>query len=277
MRAQGQGWLQRLEELHLSGPFRVVAILLAAWVVTLLLKLVVKRVLRRTFELPGVDKTRADARQRAVTAALRSALVGVVWALAAITVVSEFGVNIGAFVATATVIGGAVAFGAQQLMRDLIAGFFVLVEDQYGVGDEIDLGLASGTVERMSLRSVRLRDSVGGVWYVPHGGVARVGNLSKASAAAVDLEVARACRRTELDAVAADLCAALAADPQVDGMLAAEPQAVGIIDVRDDRLIYRLRVATYPGRHALVTRRWRLLVLDAFDDGRLAAPAPKVL
>lgn len=277
MRVRGPSWLRRLEELHLSGPLRVVAILLAAWLVTLLLKLVVKRVLRRTFELPGVDKTRADARQRAVTAALRSALVGVVWALAAITVVSEFGVNIGAFVATATVIGGAVAFGAQQLMRDLIAGFFVLVEDQYGVGDEIDLGLASGTVERMSLRSVRLRDSVGGVWYVPHGGVARVGNLSKASAAAMDLEVARSCRRAELDAVAEDLCAALAADPEVAGMLAAEPQAIGIIDVRDDRLVYRLRVATHPGRHALVTRRWRMLALDAFDDGRLPAPAPKAL
>ena len=133
---------------------------------------------------------RAGARQRALTSALRSALLGLVWAAAVITIISEVGVNIGAFVATATVVGGAVAFGAQTLVRDLIAGFFVLAEDQYGAGDIVDVGLASGVVEQITLRSVRLRDSEGQIWYVPHGGVSRVGNLSKATSVLLDVEVA---------------------------------------------------------------------------------------
>ena len=112
--------------------------------------------------------------------ALRSAIVGVVWATATITVVSELGINIGAFVATATVVGGAVAFGAQQLMRDLIAGFFVLAEDQFGVGDNVDMGIAVGVVEGITLRVTRLRDKDGVVWHVPNCAVVRVANLSQA-------------------------------------------------------------------------------------------------
>ena len=102
-------------------------------------------------------------------------------------------------VSGATVYTGAEKASDRQAARlaenenraDVIAGMFVLAEDQYGVGDEVDLGIASGTVERISLRAVRIRDGVGGVWFVPHGGVARVGNLSKSPAAVLDLVVAR--------------------------------------------------------------------------------------
>ena len=250
----------------------MVLIVVVAAVATFVTKRVVRRALRRTFALAGVDPSRAEARQRAVSAALRSAIVGVIWAIAVITVISEFGVNIGAFVATATVIGGAIAFGAQQLLRDLIAGFFVLAEDQYGVGDEVDLGHATGRVERITLRMVRLRDPVGAVWYVPHGGVSRVANLSKSSAAAIDIDVSRSMSRTALDEVAAELCAELAADAEVGPLLAGAPQAVGIVEVRDDRFVFRLKAGTVAGAHDTVRARWRQMVLDSFDDGRLRAP-----
>ncbi len=250
----------------------MVLIIVLAWVATVVSRRVVRRVLRRTFALAGVDPIRAEARQRAVSAALRSAIVGVIWAIAVITVISEFGVNIGAFVATATVVGGAIAFGAQQLLRDLIAGFFVLAEDQYGVGDEVDLGHAAGRVERITLRAVRLRDAVGAVWYVPHGGVARVANLSKSSAAALDIEVSRSMSRAALDEAAEELCAELAADASVASLLSGVPQPVGIVDVRDDRFVYRVKAGTVPGAHDTVTAQWRRLMLDAFDDGRLRAP-----
>lgn len=271
-----QDWIERLDELHLLTPIRVVVMVVVAWVATRLLRAAVARVLHRTLAVPGLlsrnDRSRVEARQKALVAALRSAIVGVVWTVATVTVLSEFGVNIGAFVATATVIGGAIAFGAQQLMRDLIAGFFVLAEDQFGVGDEVDLGIASGTVERISLRSVRVRDGLGGVWYVPHGGVARVANLSKEAAAVLDIEVARTTPLADLEAQGAALCAALVGDASLDGRLVGEPNVVGLVDVRDDRIVYRLVARTQPGAQHEVRRRWRMMVLEAFAAGRLSRP-----
>src|SRR5258706_10743448 len=105
--------------------------------------------------------------------------------MALLAIISELGVNLGAFVAAATIIGGALAFGAQTIVRDFLAGIFVLVEDQYGVGDIVDLGLASGQVERVTLRSTRLRDDEGRVWHVPNGQVVRAGNLSQEGGQAV--------------------------------------------------------------------------------------------
>jgi moderate conductance mechanosensitive channel len=266
-------WVLQLQEWHLWVPLRIALSLLVAYVLTLLVQRAIRRFVKRTIELPGIDKARAEGRQRALAGAMRGALIGVIWTVSIITIIGELGINIGAFVATATVVGGAVAFGAQQLVRDVISGLFVLSEDQYGVGDVVDVGHAVGTVERITLRSVRLRDGLGGIWHVPHGGVLRVANLSKAPMAVLDIEVSRATTLTELDREGAALCAALAADAEVVGKLAGEPTAVGVTNATDDRYVYRLTVVTVPGAHDAVRRRWRRLALEAFEAGQLAAPS----
>ena len=176
--------------------------------------------------------------------------------------------------AVATVIGGAVGFGAQMLVRDVIAGFFVLADDQFGPGDEVDLGHARGIVERVTLRSARVRDGEGTIWYVPHGNVARVGNASKSATGPLDVEVDRSMDATVVTSVVTALAQQLAADPNVTPMLAGEPRVVGIMDIRDDRLVFRVRVPTQPGRLDEVRRAWRLLVLAAFANGDLVVPAP---
>jgi moderate conductance mechanosensitive channel len=155
----------------------------------------------------------------------------------------------------------------------LLAGMFVLAEDQYGVGDQVDLGHAAGTVEKITLRSVRVRDGLGGVWFVPHGGVARVANMSKESLAVLEVEVARSTSLDALDAEAAALCATLAADADAGPMLAGTPEVVGVVKVTDDRLVCRISVATLPGQQDAVRRRWRLLALRAFEAGTLVAPS----
>jgi small conductance mechanosensitive channel len=243
-----------------------------AVVLTIVLRSVVARLLRRTLDLAGSDRVRADARQRALASALRSAFVGVVWATAIITVVSELGVNIGGVVATATVIGGAVAFGAQTLIRDVIAGFFVLAEDQYGVGDQVDLGHASGEVERITLRAARLRDGEGRVWHVAHGNVVRVANLSKSSQALLDLEVAGDSDLATVGEIATRLAGQLRQHPMVGAVLTAEPRIDGLVDVREDRLIFRVVAPTLPGRREDVRRVWRLLAFEAFREGELRHP-----
>jgi len=270
-------WVARLDELHLLTPLRVLLIVLVAVILTAALQRVVNRLLRRTFGLAQrfdrEDGIRLEARQQALASSLRSALVGVVWAIAVITVIGEFDVNIGAFVATATVIGGAVGFGAQTLIRDVIAGFFVLAEDQYGVGDEVDLGHASGAVERITLRTARLRDGDGRIWHVPHGNVVRVANLSKSAQAAISLEVARSMPIDRLTEVAEGLCDELADDPVASPLLAGRPRAVGLTEVRDDRLLFRLVVPTVQGQNDAVRRVWRQHALAAFGDGRLSPPS----
>jgi small conductance mechanosensitive channel len=266
-------WVVKLQNSHLWIPVRIALALLMAYLLTLLVQRAIRRFVKRTIELPGVDPARAEGRQRALAGALRGALIGVIWTVAVITIIGELGINIGAFVATATVVGGAVAFGAQQLVRDVISGLFVLSEDQYGVGDVVDVGHATGTVERITLRSVRVRDGIGGIWHVPHGGVLRVANLSKDSMAVLDLEVSRATPLATLDAEAQALCAALAADTEAAPNLVGEPRAVGVTTVTDDRLVYRLMVGTMAGTHDAVRRRWRRLALEAFEAGQLSAPS----
>ena len=251
---------------------RIVLIIIVAIVVAIVLRTVVTRLLGRTLGLPGGDRTRAEARQRALSSALRSAVVGVVWGTAVITIISELGVNIGGVIATATVIGGAIAFGAQTLIRDVIAGLFVLAEDQYGVGDNVDLGYATGEVERITLRSVRLRDGEGLVWHVAHGNVARVANLSKSSAVLLDLEVARDSDLGNVEEVVNRIGLQLRNDPVAGPTMTGNIIVVGLADVRDDRLIYRVSAPTLPGKRDEVRRVWRRLVLQAFVSCDLKPP-----
>ena len=199
-------------------------------------------------------------------------MVGVVWSTAVITIISELGVNIGGVIATATVIGGAVAFGAQTLIRDVIAGLFVLAEDQYGVGDSVDLGYASGVVERITLRSVRLRDGEGKVWHVAHGNVMCVANLSKSSTVLLDLELDRNSDLGVVEEVAKRLGVQLREHPSAGPVLTGAATVVGVTDVLDDRLVYRVTAPTLPGARDQVRRVWRVLALDAFRSGGLRAP-----
>ncbi len=177
------GWVERLRDLHLLTGLRILAILALAWLSVAVMGRLIERLLRglRVFRerapTTAGESARAEQRVRTVGIALRSAAFAVIWLIALITVLGEVHVNVGAFVATATIVGGALAFGAQQIVRDLLAGLFLLTEDQYGVGDVVDLGLASGVVERVTLRVTRVRDADGRVWYVPHGQIARVANF----------------------------------------------------------------------------------------------------
>lgn len=122
---------------------------------------------------------RTAARAATLGAVLRSLAGFVVWVLAGLTVLGEIGINLAPLVASAGIAGVAVGFGAQSLVKDFLAGLFILIEDQFGVGDLIDLGEATGTVEAVSLRTTRLRDAEGTTWHIPNGQIVRVGNMTQ--------------------------------------------------------------------------------------------------
>ena len=245
-----------LARLDLSRPWRIIGVLAGAIVLTFLVGFIVKRLMRR---LPAVRAgSRVDQRARTLSTVLRSAMVAVIWVVAVLTVLPELGVHLGAFVATATIIGGALAFGAQTLVRDVIAGFFVLAEDQYGVGDVVDVGHATGTVERVSLRSTRLRDSEGRVWWVPNGQIVRVANLTQEFAnAVIDLAFP----------LTADVGTVTSTVNEVVGPHGAA--VLGVQDLAEDRFVLRLVARTAPGQQFALRRTLRAALADAYRDGRL--------
>ena len=122
---------------------------------------------------------RASQRAKTLGTLFKSIATTIIWAVALMMLLGEFDVNLGPLIAGAGIIGVAVGFGAQSIVRDLLTGVFMLIEDQYGVGDVVDLGDAVGTVESVGLRTTRLRDISGTVWHVPNGAIARVGNMSQ--------------------------------------------------------------------------------------------------
>ena len=177
----------------LSAPLRIAIVLLVAWLTTRVLRRTVQRMVLRirdhgslsllgtTARLPVSEPTRMRRAQRAATVSsvLRNVVSIVVWSIAVLIVLGELGVNLAPIIAGAGVAGIAVAFGTQSIVRDYLAGLFVVLEDQYGVGDEIDTVQVKGTVEWVSLRMTRVRSADGVAWYIPNGEIKAVGNLSQ--------------------------------------------------------------------------------------------------
>jgi small-conductance mechanosensitive channel len=131
--------------------------------------------------VPGPQRTIARQKERARTlgSILRSTLNGTVWVIASAMLLSEFGLNLGPIIASAGVIGVALGLGAQTIVRDILAGIFMLVEDQYGVGDEIDVLEVKGIVETVGLRITTIRSTDGTLWYIRNGEILKIGNKSQ--------------------------------------------------------------------------------------------------
>ncbi|HZU72864.1 MAG TPA: mechanosensitive ion channel domain-containing protein [Acidimicrobiales bacterium] len=189
--------LARLADLIVTRPLKIVVVIGVALVAHLAARRAINRLVAG-MESPELHRLRLRRRrveghlpaprsaQRAATigSLLRSVASFSIWTIAVATLLGEIGISLGPLLAGAGIAGVAVGFGAQTLVKDFLTGLFMLVEDQYGVGDVIDTGLATGVVEGISLRITRLRDAEGTVWYVPHSSVQRVGRRTAAAPAA---------------------------------------------------------------------------------------------
>ena len=188
---------------------------------------------------------------------------------------STVGLDVRPFLASAGIAGLAIGFGAQNLVRDFLSGIFMLLEDQYGVGDVVDLGEAVGTIETVGLRVTTLRDVSGTLWYCRNGEIVRVGNMSQGYAVAVvDLPVAfgedidRACdvaQESVLDAVKSG---------GLEQDILEQPEMLGVQTVGANGVTLRVTVKVKPARQWAVQRALHRRVLDAFDDEHIRAPFP---
>ena len=168
----------------LSGaPLRIVIVLVAAWISYSIGHRAVDRAINKlaTADLkpgPGVAKRQAE-RARTTGSVLNSILKAVIWIIAIGMILGEFGFNLGPVIASAGVIGVAIGLGAQTLVRDILSGIFMLIEDQYGVGDQIKVLDIEGVVEKVGLRITTVRDKDDVLWYVRNGEILVIGNRSQ--------------------------------------------------------------------------------------------------
>ena len=214
-------------------------------------------------------------RARTIGSVLKSSVSAVVLSVALIMTLGELGLNLAPIIASAGIVGVAVGFGAQNLVKDFISGVFMLLEDQYGVGDVVDVGPATGTVESVGLRITTLRDISGTVWYVRNGTIARVGNSSQDHAVAVvDVPLAHSANLTQaldlMDSVATAACGEV---PLSEDVMAA-PAVLGVQKVAPEALTLRLTVKVRPGRQWATQRELQRRIMIAFDEAGIEPPVP---
>ena len=280
--ATAVGWLS-------EKPLQIAAILALAYLANRVIRSLIQRTGRRMAEnadrlggyVPDGLRTRevdgrAVARAATMSTIARSMATAVVSVVAAAWILAVLGVSLAAILASAGVLGVALGFGAQNVVRDVLAGWFILVEDRYGVGDVIDAGPpAVGTVERVTLRSTRLRDINGTVWHVANGEILRVGNKSQSwSRAVVDVVVAPDADLERARQILGDVGEELQADPEWTSLVSSAPNVLGVQRIDPTGVTLRVIIDTAPGEQFPVEREYRLRVLRAFDAGHVPLAAP---
>jgi small-conductance mechanosensitive channel len=231
--------------------------------------------LARTGEIPSLRRVQ---RAETVGALLASVASFGIWTLAGLMALGTLGLDLGPLIAGAGIVGVAVGFGSQNLVRDFISGIFMLMEDQYGVGDVVDAGPATGTVEGVGLRTTRLRDVNGTLWHIPNGEIRRVGNRSQGWARAlVDVEVAYSTDLDDATAVIEQVAHGLYSDEGWAPKLLEQPEVWGVEELGPDSIRVRLVAKTRPLEQWKVARELRARLKTAFDRAGIEVSAQKVL
>jgi small-conductance mechanosensitive channel len=224
-------------------------------------------------QLDTLVRSEAAKHRHAVAQVLTWVTVVLIYVVAAILVADRFGVPLAGLVAPATVAGVALGFGAQRIVQDILAGFFIITERQYGFGDLIrisQLGSAtgvSGTVEEVTLRITRIRSSNGEVVIVPNGQIVQVTNLSRDWArAVVDVPVPVSVDVTQVNDILREVGVEAYSDEELRPLLLDSPTVMGVESLEMDQLKVRLVARTLPGKQFDVTRMLRQRIALAFRD-----------
>ena len=285
-RQTGVGWLAESGYYLLVKPFRILLIILAALVLRYVAHRVIRRITRGAGEgkqagllsplrermpasfqdVTGLRSERRWQRAEALGSVLRSVVSVSIFSVAVMLVLGELGVQLAPLIASAGIVGVALGFGAQNLVKDFIAGLFMLLEDQYGVGDLVDVGEASGTVEAVGLRITTVRDVRGVLWYIRNGEIVRVGNRSQGWALVViDVPVGFA-GVEEATAVLRAAAAGLAEDPDFATDLLEPPEVLGVEQITVDGAVLRTTAKTPSAAQWRVARDLRRRLTDALES-----------
>ncbi|MHB1009384.1 MAG: mechanosensitive ion channel family protein [Propionibacteriaceae bacterium] len=224
----------------------------------------------------GLANARAEQRTRTLGSLLRSISGVVITVIVVLTAMSILGIPLTPLLASAGVGGIALAFGAQSLVKDYLTGIFMIVEDQFGVGDFITIGDISGTVQDVTLRVTRIQDGSGMIWYVRNGEVLKVGNLSQGhSTGTVDIPVSYDSDPETVLSVLREVAAEIGEDPEFEASLVEPPSVLGISALAGGTMTFEVLVKAQPNQQYGVLRAFRERALVALTRaGVKSAPLP---
>jgi small-conductance mechanosensitive channel len=270
-------WVEQNWSTWLAISLRVLLILVIAGV----LRMVVRRAITKLIDrmnrtAQAVDGTaiggllvnneRRRQRSQAIGSVLRSVASFIIMGTAALMVLGAFEINLAPLLASAGVAGVAIGFGARNLVTDFLSGVFMILEDQYGVGDTIDAGVASGEVIEVGLRVTKLRGANGEIWYVRNGEVKRIGNLSQGWATAgVDVTVRASEDVDNVKRVLGEVAEKMSKEEPWNELLWSPIEVLGLDSVLLDSMVVRVSAKTMPGKSLTVERELRWRIKRAFD------------
>ncbi|WP_267246601.1 mechanosensitive ion channel family protein [Streptomyces sp. PR69] len=276
------GWVEENWSTWLNTGLRILLIIAVA----ILLRIAVRRTITKLIErmnrsaqavegttLGGllVNTERRRQRSEAIGSVLRSVSSFLILGTAGLMVLGAFQINLAPLLASAGVAGVALGFGARNLVTDFLSGVFMILEDQYGVGDSIDVGVASGEVIEVGLRVTKLRGENGAIWYVRNGEVKRVGNLSQGwSTAHVDVVVRPSEDLDRIRTVVAEVADSLAKDEPWNERLWGPVEVLGLDEVLLESMTVHVSAKTMPGKAVGVERELRWQIKKAFDAAGIA-------
>ncbi|HVK21510.1 MAG TPA: mechanosensitive ion channel family protein [Actinokineospora sp.] len=289
----GNSWLAASAKWLVAKPLQILMIFVIAFLVRLVVLRLIDRLTSGKGKMPALLRPlrerapqalgallsdRRAQRAKTIGSVLKSVVSFVVYGLAFILALGELGVNLAPIIASAGIVGVALGFGAQNLVKDFLSGVFMMLEDQYGVGDVVDLGEAKGTIEAVGLRITTLRDINGTVWYVRNGEILRVGNSSQGFAVAtLDLAVGYGADVDQVTAILTRVAGEVVADEQFKDSVIEPPEVLGVEKVTPESITIRMTVKVRPGKQFAVQRSLRAKAMAAVEEAGVPAPLNRLL
>ncbi len=288
----GNAWLAQAANWLIAKPVALLVLVAVAWSLRWFLHRLIDRLAKRAasgLPSPVLRRGRAERedgmvptagrrvqRAEAMGSLLKSIVSIVIFIIFGITAVAELGYPVGPLLASAGVVGVALGFGAQSLVKDFLSGIFMIFEDQYGVGDVVDLGEAIGTVEAVGLRVTRLRDINGTVWYVRNGEILRVGNSSQNWARTVlDVPVGYDEDLHRVRGVLQEVADAMWEDEDYRNLIIEKPEVWGVQELAADACLVRVALKTAPLEQWGIAREMRERIKARFDFEGIEIPLPQ--
>jgi moderate conductance mechanosensitive channel len=271
--------LDSLRQWFLTNGLHITLVLVFAIIATRLIRLIARHISKRLDRGDGHDavlRPESVKHRRAVASVISSVAIAVLYIVVAVDIANQLGLPIGSLVAPAAVLGAALGFGAQRIVQDLLSGFFLITEKQYGFGDLVALtvtagGEARGTVEDVTLRVTKLRTSDGEVFTVPNGQIVKSLNLSKDWArAVVDVPVPTSADLNVVNDALREVSEIAMKDDGLPDLLLDEPQVMGVESIEKDTVNLRMVARTLPGKQFEVGRRLRALIVRSLRSAGVA-------
>ncbi len=267
--------LKKVLDWSLSSGLHILLIVVLAWIALML----TKKLSSRLIQFVSRQKDDGEFQKRTQTLGLmvRYVLMLVIVAVAVMTILRELGIDIGPILAAAGIVGLAVGFGAQSLVKDVISGFFILIEDQIRVGDVVSIGDKGGLVEKVSLRTTVLRDLAGNVHYVPNGHINVVTNMTKDFSRYVfDVHVAYREDVDEVIKVIKDIDEELRSTPEFKDDILEPIEILGLDQFASSAVVIKARTTTLPIKQWKVGREFNRRLKKRFDELDIEIPFPHV-